>query len=347
MGPGRKPKFLFFSLEDPLYVISDANHKSTIYLLHTCDNVIHDEVVKLFIKYLKDRFDCVVISQSELAETTRQSGNVLDQLEDADAIIIVQSEAAFRLYNAYKTECICDFSRSFGTLNESFVLYLSKVLNEQRTHFFNKTFTVQFACTLNEFVITHSRIKSYKLVENIKIFEQNLHRVLNQRPRKSFDRQTLKDLNNQTEACKTFKFAHPDWFNEAYCRVSKSSISSYDSGVDIRKDLIHNISFPNECHSSMSQLRQNRLDRQRRRSLSLDTISGQCYGSASMQRDQSFSFSDIEKRFISPEFGDEQDDTPTVVLTEQMRDINERYTYIVNRETELIGESFEKLGTSV
>ena len=129
--------------------------------------------------------------------------------------------------------------------------------------------------------------------------------------------------------------------------MSKSSISSDDSGVDIRKDLIHNVSYPNECYSSISQLKQSRLEVHRRRSLSLDTITGQFCRSASLNRDHSFSFSDIEKRFISPEFGDEKEDTPTVVLAEQMRDINERYTYIVDRELELIDDSFEKLGTSV
>ena len=35
----------------------------------------------------------------------------------------------------------------------------------------------------------------------------------------------------------------------------------------------------------------------------------------------SFCVSEVEKRFISPEFGDEKEDTPTVLLTEQMRQI--------------------------
>ena len=299
----------------------------------------------MFIKYLKERFDCVVISQAELTEMTRQSVNVYEQLADADIIIIIHSEAACRLYNAYKTECICNFSRAFGALNESFVSYQSKLLKEQRTNFINKLFAIQFDCTLKEFVITHSRIKLYKFFEDIQTFEQNLNRKLNRRRMKSVDNQIMQELHQQSEACKAFQLTHPYWFSEHYYHVSKSSISSDDSGVDIRKDLIHNMSYPNECYSSISQLRQTRLDRHRRRSLSLDTMSGQFCGSASMNRDHSFSFSDIEKRFISPEFGDEQDDTPTVVLTEQMRDINERY--IVDRDLGLTDESFEKLGTSV
>ena len=302
----------------------------------------------MFITYLKARFHCVVISQAELQEMTRQSVNVYDQLIDADIIIIIHSEAAYKLYNVFKTECICNFSRTFGPINDSFILCLSKLLNEQRAYFINNTFAVQFDCTPSEFVISHSRIKLYKFVEDIKKFEQRLQRKLSQTHQKSLsDNPSIKELTQQTEACKTFQFSHPYWFSELYCQVTKSSISSDDSGVDIHKDLIHNSSLRTECHSSIRQLRHNRLNRHRRRSLSLDTLSGQFCRSASMHRDNSFSFSDIERRFIRPEFGDENEDTPTVLLTEQMREINERYDYIVDQDLELTDESFEKLGTSV
>ena len=46
----------------------------------------------------------------------------------------------------------------------------------------------------------------------------------------------------------------------------------------------------------------------------------------------SFCVSEVEKRFISPEFGDEKEDTPTVLLTEQMRQINSRYEHNVNNQ---------------
>ena len=151
--------------------------------------MVHDELIKTFIKYLKERFDCIVVSQADLTEMTRQSVNVYDQLADADSIIIIQSEATYRLYSAYKMECICNFSREFGDLNESFVSNLSKLFNEQRPNFINKSFVIQFDCTLNKFVITNSLIKFklYKFIEEMQTFEQNLQRELNKARLKSVD----------------------------------------------------------------------------------------------------------------------------------------------------------------
>ena len=60
-----------------------------------------------------------------------------------------------------------------------------------------------------------------------------------------------------------------------------------------------------------------------------------------------FFVSEVEKRFISPEFGDEKEDTPTVLLTEQMRQINSRYDYNVNNQFDTEDDCFKVLGTSV
>ena len=61
----------------------------------------------------------------------------------------------------------------------------------------------------------------------------------------------------------------------------------------------------------------------------------------------SFCVSEVEKRFISPEFGDEKEDTPTVLLTEKMRQINSRYDYNVNNQFDTEDDCFTVLGTSV
>ena len=61
----------------------------------------------------------------------------------------------------------------------------------------------------------------------------------------------------------------------------------------------------------------------------------------------SFCVSEVEKRFISPEFGDEKEDTPTVLPTEQMRQINRRYDLNVNNQLDTEDDCFTVIGTSV
>ena len=61
----------------------------------------------------------------------------------------------------------------------------------------------------------------------------------------------------------------------------------------------------------------------------------------------SFCVSEVEKRFISPEFGGEKEDTPTDLLTEQRRQINSRYDYNVNNQFDTEDDCFTVLGTSV
>ena len=61
----------------------------------------------------------------------------------------------------------------------------------------------------------------------------------------------------------------------------------------------------------------------------------------------SFCVSEVDKRFISPDFGDEKDNTPTVLLSEQMRQLNRQYDYNVNKQFATYDDCITVLGTSV
>lgn len=276
---------------------------------------------------------------------THKTEKVYEHLLKADLIVIIHSESAHRLYNVFKTECMCNFSRSFGAMNDSFILCISTFVNEQLSSLTDKTISVYFDCTPREFVINDLQCNRFKLTEDFYRLDQYLQTQLKLKKLKMLNNLIYEEFFKQFERCKTFQHSNPYWFSDLYRRITKSSFSSDDSGVDIQKDIINNCSLPSEYCSVHKHFQREMINKYKRRSLSLDSLPVQIYRSASMQRGNSFIFSEIEKRFVSPEFGDEIEDTPTVLLTEQMTAINDRYKYIVDRD--LGKPDFDKMGTGV
>ena len=314
-------------------------------MFHASDNEAHGEVIEVFMKYLEEKFDSVVISQEEI-QRIKNLDDMLDKcLNDADLIMVVHSEAAYRLYNLFKTDSI---SRNFGPVNNSFLTCITKLVYDQQCGLKDKLVTVRFDYTPKYFVIEELQLNRFKLMNEIGRLDQYVQRFFKHSGDK-FSESITEELIRRVQSCKTFQSCNPLWFSDTYRYVTKSSFSSDDSGVDVQRDIINGYSMKTD-HSSVHKLcssNQNIYRQCHNRSLSLETLSGHFCRSASVQRGSSLNFSVVENRFISPEFGNEKEDTPTVLLAEQMNAINDRYDYIVSNGFESDDECFTQLGTSV
>ena len=299
----------------------------------------------MFIKYLEEKFDSVVISQEEIQRMKNLDGMLDKCLNDADLIVVVHSEAAYRLFNLFKTDSI---SRNFGPVNNSFLSCITKLVYEQKCGTKDKLVTVRFDYTPKYFVIEEVQLNRFKLMNEIDKLDQYAQTLFKYSGEKLSEAIT-EELIRKVEVCKTFQSSNPLWFSDTYRHITKSSFSSDDSGVDVQRDIINNYSMKTDFSSAhkLSRSTQNIYRQCHNRSLSLETLSGHFCRSASVQRGSSLNFSVVENRFISPEFGNEKEDTPTVLLTEQMNAINDRYDYIVSNEFESDNECFTQLGTSV
>ena len=303
----------------------------------------------MFINYFKDTFKCIVVSQTDIPEINGDGEDLQRHLFSADLIVIVNSEAAYKLYNFFKTDCQCHFSQTFGPINDSFILCITKLIQKESTNLKNKLVSLHFDYTSRDFLFEEFQ-PCYKVLEDLDKLNQHIQSLLKQSVINVSDGTLYEELSKKITACKFFQASNPNWFNKTYRHITKSSFSSDDSGVEVQNNLIP-LNSVSKCDCSMysfyNSIERNSHRKCKQNNMIRGTFPQHLYRSASMQTRSSFCFSEVEKRFISPEFGDEKEDTPTELLTEQMRKINSRYDYIVSNELESDEDCFTVLGTSV
>ena len=323
-----------------------------ICVLHTTDNQAHDAVIQEFIKYLETISKCSVVSQADLTESREKDNAVHQLISDANLIVYINSEAAYRLYMIHKKESHNHLQQTFGRINENFILCTAMLVQKQNSNLRSKTISVQFDYTSKCFHLEDISACNYILLKELNEFKQHVKEQIKPTNMRVSDGYSMfTELAKSIRACKYFQSSNPTWFKDMYRHITKSSFSSDDSGVEVHNNLLHS-SCSQKCYSSISNLcNDSEITSYRHfkhNNINRSTLPQRIYRSASMQTGcSSFCVSEVEKRFISPEFGDEKEDTPTVLLTEQMRQINSRYDYNVNNQFDTEDDCFTVLGTSV
>lgn len=324
--------YYFISYIISFFVVSEKN---SIFVLHALENDAYENaVVKAFLKYLRNRYNCVVTSQ--IQEETTVADKLHEYLINTDLIIIIHSKTAYRLYHINRKENHCLSSENIGPVDGAFKLCTETLINELPSRLKDKIISIRFDCTPLEFVIEEFSSNLYNLIDDLHNLNQHLQKKFNYK--EDHADSSYKELSESIRALKLLQSPNSDSLDT---NIPKSLIS-----VKGHSDI--SLSTQTCSKYSTSDIYKYSCRDDNNKNNKVKDIKGSSYRmhlyrSASMQTMHSYYASEAERRFICPEFDEESENT----LTDQMKAINDRYRFNLDHEFDSNDDCFTILGTSV
>ncbi|XP_064607488.1 uncharacterized protein LOC135471954 [Liolophura sinensis] len=214
-----------------------------IYLVYTDDHSYHQRAVKLLAKYLKKYCKCDVRYPAWCLQEIQTRGTitwVLQMIQEADYVIVINSEGAFKMNQARKDSSTpCKFNDS--PIGDIFTPAITNIIaNFYKNKDYKKYIMVQFHYTDDKFQISEiSPGYGYVLMKHFRELICHIHEIntenhdltlsvcLPLQPDAHAQTEEGRELLQEINAAQAFTKAFPNWFEDMYV----TDEDCFDSGM--------------------------------------------------------------------------------------------------------------------
>lgn len=208
-----------------------------LFVLYEEDHPHHKKVVDNFMRYLTDYCNCTVMSGQLHLDTTW----VHEETQDADYVIIVNSELAYGVYKSLlgKIQGQTENTSSGNLQVPGINCIMQRFLQEPR---YDKIVMVYFDYTDEKYIIPDiCPGYHYRLMKNFTDFLLHIHKLKRTDNLTRYDlpldgkyylKPAGKDLQTEIKKAAAYQRQNPNWFIQTYGYMRSFSNASDESGID-------------------------------------------------------------------------------------------------------------------
>ncbi|XP_046542672.1 uncharacterized protein LOC124253003 [Haliotis rubra] len=251
--------------------------RKKVYLLYAEDHKDHLNVISRLAIYLKNQCCCELFYFPWLKRDFHAIGTyqwIISHIDEADYVIVISSEAAFKLLDARNTNTSLK-TEDEGPEGDIFSPAITHVRTKSlEPDFYRKTILVYFDYTSEDFVLKEvSPGVHYKLPKHFKDLLCHIHEVdVFDQTRRHPDIDAIVDLQatrigrhlrKAIEKARRFEKSDPHWFEKRFCRQHSVHESEHDpeqtwESVSLKANVVdtdprttagHNTGYNNELQS--------------------------------------------------------------------------------------------------